>query len=82
VLTFVKKIMLSILAGHKVQHFTVDIFGMSSFQLLTDVASYSYNIIHQHIHIGEDRCIDVLKHIIRIISFCYDHIGGIDQTIS
>ena len=55
---------LSAVGGYKAQHLAVDVCHVGSLQFLAYVACHGGDVVHQHVHVGEDGGVYALKHIV------------------
>ena len=75
-------VVLPVLAGHELEHFAVDVGGAGCFEFAADVGGDGDDVVHQHVHIGEDGGVDVLEHVVGSVSRSHDLIGGVDESVA
>ena len=68
---------------HEMQHPPVDVGHSSRLVFHTDVVGHNLNIALQHLYVGEDLVVDVLKHILGLLLPCrHDLIGVVNQAVA
>ena len=82
VLLAVKMVVFAILCRNKLQHLACDVVCAGSNKLAMDVFSNCNNVVHEHIHIGENSIVHMLQYIVRSIALCLYTVSGIDKTIA
>ena len=81
-LTLVSGVILAVDCGYKLKATALDVGDTIGSEFGTNMVGYSHDVAHEHIRVGEDVGIDVLKHIYRTIIGGYYLIGGVDETIA
>ena len=70
------------LGGDKIQHFAIDVGSAGSFELLANVSSHFYDVVHQEFDVGEDGHIYVLKHVVGGAARGGYSISSVDESVS
>lgn len=81
VLFAVKVVVFAILGGDEAQAFALNV--LFSIKFFADVVGDGYDVAHQHVYVGEDGVVDVLKHIVGSIGLGSGHfVGCVDEAVS
>ena len=82
VFIFVQVVVLAIGAGHKFQYAATDVGHAGSFLFATDMVGDGHDVVHQHVHVGEDGVVDVLQHIVGVVTVGHYLVSGVDEAVA
>ena len=82
VLFAIEVVVLAVLGGYEAEHFALKICHAIGLVFGADVVGHGHDVVHQHIHVGEDGVVHVLEHIVGGVALGFHFVGGVDESVA
>ena len=82
VLVAVEVEILAVFGRHEGEHLAVYVVGIGGFEFLADMSRHCHDVVHQHLHVGEDGVVHVLQHVVGSVAGGHYFVSGIDKSVA